>query len=222
MPSTVSGVLSAAGLSIGGRVSWGTSVPERNPGVYVVTLPDDAKASPAPFDECPISRGAVVQLLEVCPGLRLDGQRPDADALVERVSAFWLPDEVILYIGLAGTSLRTRVRQYYGTPLGAAKPHAGGWFLQLLYNIESLHVRFAPCPNPKEAEATMLGAFCANVSSESEKKLHDADHSFPFANLEWPAGTRKQHGITGAKADTPRQRAASGTRYAASTPRVIG
>ena len=28
--------------------------------------------------------------------------------------------------------LRTRVRQYYTTPLGAAKPHKGGWWLKTL------------------------------------------------------------------------------------------
>lgn len=50
----------------------------------------------------------------------------------DRLATFWLPDEVVLYIGLAGASVRKRVRQYYRTPLGDKRPHAGGWWLKTL------------------------------------------------------------------------------------------
>lgn len=45
----------------------------------------------------------------------------------------------------------------------------------------------------------MLEAFCADVSPDTRHALHDPEHPFPFANLEWPAGTRKRHGITGGR-----------------------
>jgi hypothetical protein len=114
---------------------------------------------------------------------------------------FWLSDEVILYIGLAGTSLRSRVRQYYCTPLGARRPHAGGDFLKTLSNADDLHVHWASTDNPSWAEGRMLEAFCRSVSEHARAQLFDPEHPFPFANLEWPAGTRKRHGLTGTKGD---------------------
>ena len=44
----------------------------------------------------------------------------------------------------------------------------------------------------------MLEAFVAGVSADSGPALRDPDHPFPFANLEWPKGVRKSHGIRGA------------------------
>src|SRR5438105_3398685 len=46
--------------------------------------------------------------------------------VAERVSSFWIPDEVVLYVGLAGSSLGRRLARYYATALGARSPHAGG------------------------------------------------------------------------------------------------
>ena len=37
---------------------------------------------------------------------------------MRRVAAFWLRDEVIVYVGRA-TSLSLRLHQYYRTPVGA-------------------------------------------------------------------------------------------------------
>jgi hypothetical protein len=93
-----------------------------------------------------------------------------------------------------------RVGQYYRTPLGARKPHAGGWFLKLLTCPDDLTVHFAESDDPDIPESSMLGAFCNEVSDESRRALIDPDHPFPFANLEWPRGVRKRHGIVGAKA----------------------
>jgi hypothetical protein len=52
------------------------------------------------------------------------------------------------------------------------------------------------------AEHTMLGAFVRSVSDNTKRRLRDPKHPFPFANLEWPRGTRKDHGITGATKPT--------------------
>jgi hypothetical protein len=199
MPFTVREALAAAGLSPDGGVSWGTPIPATGPGVYIVALTGDVEANLPVLETCPISEEAVELLLETRPELRLDGERPDAKALSARVSGFWLPDEVILYIGLAGTSLRKRVGQYYRTPLGARKPHAGGWFLKLLSVLDGLTVHFTVCGEPDTAESQMIRAFCDSVSEETRAMALDPDHPFPFANLEWPPGVRKRHGITGAK-----------------------
>src|SRR5437879_2359420 len=80
-----------------------------------------------------------------------------------RVASFWLPDEVILYVGKA-TSLSTRVRQYYSTPLGARSPHAGGHFLKTLSILGELTVHFATTVEPGPTEDAALSFFCSRVS----------------------------------------------------------
>lgn len=194
----------AAGVSLEGSVEWGRPVPQGGPGIYVVSLSPDTTAGVPVLPEAPISVASVQKLLEARPELLLQGVRPSPEALAERVAGFWLPDEVILYIGLAGTSVANRIRQYYKTPLGARKPHAGGWFLKLLSNLESLHVHYAPSDDPRAAEDAMLQSFVDSVSDRTREHLFDGAHPFPFANLEWPPGNRKLHGITGAKRDSPR------------------
>src|SRR5207248_1103596 len=147
---------------------------------------------------CSLSDQAIEELLAVRPELTVDGARPTAEQLKKRLSEFWLPDEHVVYIGLAAC-LSDRVGDYYGTPLGAARPHAGGWFLKTLANRDQLFVHYAECDDRARAETTMLGAFCSDVSALSLAGLRDQAHPFPFANLEWPPGTRKAHGIRGAR-----------------------
>src|SRR4051812_42101019 len=116
MPSTVAALFSASDLALAGPVRWGTPVPETRQGVYVVSLRDDVSSTATAMSEPPLDRSALEHLLAVRPELRMNLARPDADDLVERIGGFWLPDEVVLYIGLAGQPLRRRVGQYYKTP----------------------------------------------------------------------------------------------------------
>jgi hypothetical protein len=208
MPSTVSEIFSAAGLQPAGSQLWGTPIPESGPGVYVVALTADPADRSGALADAPIDPALVQELLDVRPELRLDGMRPDAPLLTARLSAFWFPDEVALYVGLAGTSVRNRVGAYYRSPLGARRPHSGGWFLKTLQNLDALHVHHAPCEDPVRAEHLMLTAFSAGVSPTSAEGLHDPELPIPFANLEWPRTRRKDHGITGARGPRPRDPAA--------------
>jgi hypothetical protein len=81
------------------------------------------------------------------------------------------------------TSLSDRVEQYYQTPIGARRPHAGGYFLKLLSNLDRLWVHYALCRDPSAAEDSMLRQFCERVSLDSKRALLDPAHPFPFANL---------------------------------------
>lgn len=203
MPSTVASLLSAAGLNHAGAMRWGTPPKLDQPGAYIVARsesPDDLVSE----SHAELSSAALAELLDTRPELRLDGRRPSTADLGDRLQHFWLPDEPVLYIGLASTSVRDRVAAYYRTRLGARKPHAGGWFLKTLSNIGGLWVHVAPAADPARAEDAMLRSFCAGVSDPSRARLHDPDRPFPFANLEWPPGVRKRHGLTGAK--EPRRR----------------
>lgn len=200
MPSTASDVFAAAGLEPAGVVRWGAPVPEAAQGVYVVALADDGSSSTAAV-AAPLCRAALERLLAVRRELQLDRAAADVDELVERLASFWLADEVVVYIGLAGQPLRTRVGQYYRTPLGARKPHAGGWWLKTLSVLDELWVHYAPTPEFQAAEKQMLRAFADAVSPASRDDLHDRERVMPFANLRGFDDRIKQHGITGATGD---------------------
>src|SRR5438105_6849184 len=158
MPSTVTELLEEAKLKRSASVAWGTPVPTFEAGVYVVTLGDETESIAAARARCPISSESIMRWLAVRPELTLDGARPSPGALSARVASFWLPDEVILYVGKA-TSLSTRVRQYYSTPLGARSPHAGGHFLKTLSILGELTVHFATTVEPGAAEDAALSFF---------------------------------------------------------------
>src|SRR4051812_34268307 len=90
-------------------------------GVYVVALTAEVDTCGAALDTPPISPAGLDELLAARPQLTLDGERPTADQLAARLAAFWLPDEVVVYIGLAGPrkkrlaqgEVAKRVCEYY-------------------------------------------------------------------------------------------------------------
>src|SRR5690606_9025399 len=139
----------------------------------------------------PISLEEVGILLDTCPELELDGRPTTAAQLAARLGAFWLPDEVALYIGLASGSLRRRVGSYYRTLLGDYSGHSGGWPLKTLSILDDLFVHYARCDARfvKTAEGEMLKAFGRAVSQSSREQLYDADRPLPFANLQRADGS---------------------------------
>ncbi len=88
----------SVGLMSDGPLPWGRPVPERGPGVFVVEFP-------APLSSAPIELTRVGKWLEHVPDLRLDGERPTSKALAARLAAFWLPSQVVLYVGATSTSV---------------------------------------------------------------------------------------------------------------------
>lgn len=199
MPSTVTGLLTVAGLEYAGSVRWGTHLPAPYPGIYLITLDETPVASDAVLARAPISEVRVAELLDARPELRLDAARPTVAMLAERLAGSWLSDETVLYIGLAGTSVQRRVHQYYSTQLGARSPHAGGWFLKTLADLDELTVQYAAAEDPAAAERAVLQAFVDGVDNAGRDELHDPACPYPFANLVGPTGVRKTHGITGAR-----------------------
>jgi len=113
MPSTVTALLVAAGVSRLDAVPWRTPVPTNKPGVYLVARTADPTAPVT--TPIAIDNRAVRQLLDVRPELLVDDQRPTEDMLAQRLASMWLPDEPVIYAGLAGTSLSTRISQFYST-----------------------------------------------------------------------------------------------------------
>lgn len=203
MPSSVRQLLSAADLRPQGCVRWTESLPERRTGVYVVALTPETDAVTGTLERCPLDERRLQDLLAVRPELRVDGERPRVAELAARLAAFWLADECVLYVGLAGQPLRKRVGQYQRTRLGANKPHAGGWPLKTLTVLDGLWVHWAPTDDYATAEKLMLRAFADALSPGSRAALYDPDRPAPFANLRIFDDTVKRHGITGATGPLP-------------------
>ncbi len=177
-------------------------------GIYIVALTKHRGSLEGTIPTAPISVAAVDELLTVRPELTLDGIRPTREQLVKRLAAFWFSDEVVLYIGRAGSrksspaegELAKRVKEYYDTPLGARSPHAGGWPIKTLGCLDGLFVHYAYCAGFKDAEDGCLAQFVKHVSERTLTSLRDRVRVMPFANLEYPTGNRKKHGIDGARA----------------------
>lgn len=194
MPSTVRELFAAAGLTPTAVVPWGTRPTNRRPGVYAVALTADVDDR-AGLVDCPLEMSRVRELLDVRPELRVDGQRPTVNELATRLMLMWLPNEPVIYIGCAGSSIHDRVCKYYRTKVGARSPHAGGWPTKMLRGLDSCYVHTAGCDDPDGAERQMIDAFLRQVRLESAAQLVDPTLPLPFANLEIPRGRRKRHGI---------------------------
>jgi hypothetical protein len=199
LPLTVRSIFDSAGLRPSTSLRWRTPLPDSAdaPGVYVVALTGDIDEEGG-LAQAPISAQAIANLLAVRPELKVRGYRPTVEQLSAALADMWVPEVAVIYGGKAGTSLRTRVGQYYRTSLGARSPHAGGWPLKTLTNLTDMRVHFATCDDPAWAETIMLDAFMAQVPDAISSRLSDPLLPLPFANLEDGRHRRKQHGIRGA------------------------
>jgi hypothetical protein len=176
-----------------GPVLWGRPVPSSRPGVYVVEWPE-VRA------DAPIELTLVGKWLERLPGLRLDGRRPTTRELAARLHDFWLPNQLVVYVGMTAGSLGSRLASLYATPLGDRRPYAGGHWLKTLRGLDRARVWWAETAAPEEYEDALLDAFAASVdaSPEAAPRLIDRAVVLPFANLRTATGAAKAHGVTGA------------------------
>lgn len=187
-----------AGVAGGGVVRWGQAPSLATPGVYIVSTSDDPKAReglPLP----PLDTAAIAVLIAARPEATVDGVAATALAIEHRLRAMWPAGEPATYIGLAGTSVESRVRQYYGTKIGARAPHAGGWPIKML-DASQLWVHFGATSDPDVAERVMIERFGAGLPGDVRSNLIDPGRPLPFANLTLPRGARKAHGFSGVKA----------------------
>ena len=185
-----------AGVTYSGVVRWGQAPNEGGPGVYVISTTERADQQGG-LDVARLDREAIADLLRVRPEATVDGVAATLANLSTRFQEMWVRDEPVVYIGLASKSVRTRVKQFYTTRIGARAPHSGGWPLKMLES--ELWVHYGPAADPDAAEAAMLRHFEANVPQASRASLVDQITVLPFANLTHPRGRRKKHGLSGVK-----------------------
>lgn len=195
MPSSVSELFDRAGVEIKGVVPWGKPVPTELSGVYVISTVQDSHSAGGTSFLAPTDKNLIGNWLDFLPQFQLDGQiNPNIDDLVKRLQDFWLLDENILYIGKA-TSLKSRLRCFYSHQLGKRSPHAGGHWMKTLSTLDQTFIHFGEVSDFTNVEAKMLRHFIGNTSDEAKKSLRDPGHPFPFANLAFPPGTSKKHGM---------------------------
>ena len=189
--STAAVLLRSVGLEPVGPVLWGTAPRSSRSGVYVVETREALR-------EAPIDRVLVEGWLERVPTLHLDGSRPTAARLAERLGEFWVPEQRIVYIGLTTASLDRRVKDYYRTPLGDRKPHAGGHWIRTLRGVGDLDVWWSETDAPGEFEDELLTGFAGLIPKAIRSRVRGSDVALlPFANKQNASGTiRKPHGIT--------------------------
>ena len=197
MPSTITKLFDEASIQWTGVVPWLVPVTSTKSGIYVVSLSENRSKNYGALGIAPIDCKLVCQWMNRVPTFTLDGNsNPSVIDVVKRLSSFWLPDESILYIGqTTSQNLSTRIKQYYITCLGNSKPHRGGHWIKTLSVLDQTFVHYAEDDDPKSAEYHLLKKFVDNISPETKKNIYDVDHPFPFANLEFPKGQRKQHGV---------------------------
>ncbi len=176
------------GLLVDGPAVWGRPIASRSGGVFVVELPGGAS-------EAPLDMAAIGRWLERVPGLLLDGERPTAHTLAQRLAAFWLPGEPILYVGRAARSLGARIAALYATPLGDSRPHPGGHWLAALSVRPRLRIWWAETDAQEEYEDALLAAVAGRQPAPTLDALPDASVVLPFANLLAATGESKRHGL---------------------------
>lgn len=186
-----------AGAERKGAVPWGCTVPLGEPGVYVVATTPHGDEQLG-FEECLLDLQAVDGLLGARPEVTIDGAAADGRRLADRLRQMWVPGQPVVYIGLASRSVATRVGQFYKTALGARAPHAGGWPVKML-RPQCLWVHYGASSDPNAVEKEMIRTFIDSVPPGVRNSLIDPNLPLPYANLEFPNGPRKRHGLSGVK-----------------------
>lgn len=188
--SPAADLLRSVGLDPEGPVPWGTAPRSRSPGVYIVETREA-------LAEAPLDMDLVQRWLARVPTLRVDGTRPTSEQLATRLGLFWIPNQRIVYIGLTTDRLSGRLSDYYRTPLGNRRPHAGGHWIRTLAGLENFQVWWSETSDPAGHEDGLLAAFARQVPAKVRSLIRGSDLVLlPFANKENAAKLRKPHAIT--------------------------
>ncbi len=177
------------GLMADGPVRWGMPARSNRPGIYLVEIP-------APLPRAPVDVSPVGTWIDRVPAMLLDGHRPTGKELTQRLASFWLPDQVVLYVGATTGPLGRRIDELVRTPLGDPAPHPDGRWLKTLRGLDQARVWWAETDAPEEYQDALLAAFSQAVDPAVVSALHDPTVVVPFANMAAPGALPKEHGIT--------------------------
>ncbi len=206
-PRSAVALLRSLDLMPDGPTRWGEPVRSRAPGVLLVEVP-------ARLDAARIDVTVVRAWIERVPGLRLDSERPTPTQLADRLAAFWLPQQTVVYVGRTAKTLSARAASLFATPLGDRRPHAGGHWLWTLLDRDQLRIWWAETASPEEYEDGLIDAIAADTDAGAAQRLGASGPILPWANLTAATGEAKHTGITGSLLAESDARAATSPRAA--------
>lgn len=200
MPISVKSIFENSAMNSFQKVSWGSSIEDKNEGVYIVSTSPDPEKNLGTSVNPNFKEEVIEKWIQELPNFKIDNVEPTLEVIKNRLNEFWLPDENILYIGKAkkrinGEALGKRISEYYITEMGDGTPHSGGQWLKTLSNLPKLFVYYGYSCNPAEAEKQMLKYFMQKVSKETLQHLRDKNLPLPFANIRYKPGKDKNHGM---------------------------
>jgi hypothetical protein len=199
---TVAELFAKVGIKPSDPVKWGSPIPDKGNGVYVVSLSPDASKNSGFVPTCEIKAEVFEKWKSFSPELNVKGALSKA-VIESELNQFWKPNEHILYIGESTSEtngLPKRVKQFYDHQVGWKGPHTGGYWLKLLSNLEDLYVYYAVCKNPRDTEFKMLMHFIEHSTGKSFYELDELGKHLPFANLK--VDFHKKHSINKAVSKT--------------------
>ena len=191
MPTTIVSIAASLKVFVHGPVSWGSCIPSSRSGVYIIAVR-------SPVIGPVFDTNAIDDWIRTTPRLTLSGKNHSsicAQDLCAEMLKFWIPDEMIVYVGRAKV-LKRRIYQFYGTPLGARRPHKGGYWIKTLASLCSLDIYWIESQNEKVLEKDVVEFFSRNVTPAFKNhNIFRLNEYLPFANLQMPGGGNKKHKI---------------------------
>ena len=125
--------------------------------------------------------------VEAAPAMTVDGVRAEAASVQDRLAEYLTHD--VVYIG-SSNNLRRRLWNCYIHILGDDRPHRGSQWLKTLAVFEQLEISYEATPDYSARKNEWLQEFMLqHPAIRNEPAL-------PFANLRFPDGTTKNHGIS--------------------------
>lgn len=197
MPISVSQLFDSVGIEIEGKAKWGNMFSANKKGIYVIALSDEEnnlKCIKKPI----FNKYVIEEWINYVPEMRLDGEKPTIEKIINRLTRFWLPDETVIYIGKTNRKVQQRVVEYYRTRIGRKGPHSGGQWIKTLYHLNDLTIYWSTFEEGvvvEEIENQLLKTFKNQVSEDTKNILYDRSNPLPFGNLEHPKGNYKKHGF---------------------------
>lgn len=200
MPISARELLNSAGLILHETVRWGGPCTLTQRGIYIVSTDADPDARPKWSDDLPpLDDQRLSQLFADHPGVSVDDVAATIRSVTDRLWAYWLCDESVLYVGQTGRKVSERLKEFHRTPLGAPGPHSGGRWVNAMAGVGELSVHVASADGPFDKEQELLRQFSSQVSVASRERVGRIEASpclAPWANLQG-GGRRKRHGIKG-------------------------
>ena len=162
-----------------GPIKWGNDLLTSKGGVYMATLPfktNEFRYNAEAIDNWIVSASLTMTKAQI----------------VTLLSSYWLHDETIVYIGSANhmQTIRNRVYDYYGTPLGVSKgryTHAGGEWIKTLKDLNEIEIYWiddipSSFATPALLEDAMITEFATVTTSIYPSSPRYPGLCLPYAN----------------------------------------